>query len=130
MPEPSCIFCSLPEMYPERVIDKNTYWYVVKDLNPVSEGHRIIILKRHLASFFELETDEVTQLYSQLRMEREVLVYELKPDGFNIGINEGEAAGRTVHHLHVHIIPRYVGDVENPRGGVRGVIPGMADYPH
>ena len=121
----SCPFCSLP---PERIIDSNELALVIRDGFPVSKGHTLIIPKRHVKSLFELGGDEREDLFKALSRAKGLLESEMKPDGFNIGINEGIAAGQTVFHLHVHLIPRYQGDSEDPRGGVRWIFPGKAKY--
>ena len=95
---------------------------------PVSPGHALIIPKRHVASFFDLTKEEQLDLL-KLADEVKIIVEErYHPDGYNVGINVGEAAGQSVFHVHMHLIPRYHGDVSNPRGGVRGVIPTKQNY--
>jgi len=100
----------------------------VRDGFPVSPGHTLIIARRHVGSFFDLVGAEREGLLALLDAARAQMQQELLPDGFNIGINDGPAAGQTVPHLHMHLIPRYKGDVPDPRGGVRWVIPEKADY--
>ena len=100
----------------------------MRDGYPVSEGHALIIPKRHVQSFFELKAIEKAAVLQALDEAKEALDREFSPDGYNIGINDGEAAGQTVLHLHVHLIPRYKGDTEDPRGGVRHVFPQKAKY--
>ena len=99
------------------------------DSYPVSRGHTLLIPKRHVETFFALNEDELKDFFDLLLEIRQMIEHEFGPDGFNVGVNIGAAAGQTIAHLHIHVIPRYVGDVGNPRGGVRGVIPGRADYP-
>ena len=120
-----CPFCHLPA---ERIIEQNLHGYLIRDGFPVSPGHSLIIPKRHIASFFETTTDEREALLSLLDKAKQLAAEEFKPDGYNIGINDGAAAGQTVPHLHIHLIPRYAGDLDDPRGGVRWVIPDKADY--
>lgn len=120
-----CPFCSLPK---ERVIDSNHHGMVIRDGFPISPGHTLVIPNRHIGSFFELTPDERQSLLDLLDAAKLVLDSELKPDGYNIGINDGPSAGQTVPHLHIHLIPRYNGDQTDPRGGVRWVIPEKADY--
>ena len=98
------------------------------DNYPVSEGHALIIPKRHIISLLNLNNQETLHMYQLLKETCSIINDKFHPDGYNIGINEGEAAGRTIHHVHMHIIPRYFGDVENPRGGIRHIIPGKGDY--
>lgn len=98
------------------------------DEYPVSKGHTLVIPKRHVNKMDELTSDEIKDMYVILQQTKYLLQERYNPDGFNIGINEGEAAGQTVPHLHIHIIPRYNGDVDEPRGGIRGVIPNKQKY--
>jgi diadenosine tetraphosphate (Ap4A) HIT family hydrolase len=102
--------------------------YVIFDSYPISKGHTLIIPKRHVGSFFNLEEKERDDILSMLDRTKARLDAEYMPDGYNIGINDGPAAGQTVPHLHIHIIPRYEGDQEDPRGGIRWIFPDMADY--
>lgn len=95
---------------------------------PLSTGHSLVIPKRHIGSFFEASPDERNALFELLEHAKQSVQDEFHPDGFNIGINDGPAAGQTVPHLHIHLIPRYLGDLADPRGGIRWVIPGKADY--
>jgi diadenosine tetraphosphate (Ap4A) HIT family hydrolase len=110
------------------VIDENTTAMVIRDGYPVSPGHTLLIPKRHTGSFFDLSTQERDGLLALLDRAKRVLDAELQPQGYNIGINDGAAAGQTVPHLHVHLIPRFEGDLSDPRGGVRWVIPAKAKY--
>jgi diadenosine tetraphosphate (Ap4A) HIT family hydrolase len=120
-----CPFCTLPD---ERVIDQNDHGLVIRDGFPISPGHTLIIPKRHIGSFFDLYIAERSDLLGLLEKAKLDLENEFKPDGFNIGINDGPAAGQTVPHLHIHLIPRYAGDRVDPRGGVRWIFPEKADY--
>lgn len=119
----SCVFCALTDYLAE-----NELAYAVYDKYPVNPGHVLIIPKRHMAEYFELNTDEESAIWSLLREAKAKVERIHRPDGWNIGINNGKAAGQTVFHLHVHLIPRYAGDVEAPEGGVRGVIPSRQKY--
>ena len=125
MTQKVCAFCALPN---ERIINSNIFGVVVRDGFPISEGHTLIIPKRHIGSFFELDVQERDALFSLLDQEKAVLSDKHSPDGFNIGINDGPAAGQTIAHLHIHLIPRYKGDLPDPRGGVRWIIPSKAKY--
>lgn len=98
------------------------------DAFPVAEGHTLIVPKRHVASLFELAEEELAAVWRAVARVREALASELRPDGFNIGLNDGTSAGQTVMHAHVHVIPRRKGDVVDPRGGVRWVVPDKAAY--
>ncbi len=120
-----CPFCTLPT---DRIISESDYTITIRDGFPVSEGHTLIIPKRHVQSFFELQAIEKAAVLQALDETKETLDNEFSPDGYNIGINDGEAAGQTVMHLHVHLIPRYKGDTKDPRGGIRYVFPGKAKY--
>jgi diadenosine tetraphosphate (Ap4A) HIT family hydrolase len=120
-----CPFCTLP---PERIIDSNDLALVIRDGYPVSPGHTLVIPKRHIGSWFEITQAEQQALLDLLTKTKAVLEAEFKPDGYNIGINDGPSAGQTVPHLHMHLIPRYKGDQEDPRGGVRWIIPEKAKY--
>jgi len=121
----TCAFCTLPSA---RVIDENATAMVIRDGYPVSPGHTLLIPKRHTGSFFDLSTQERDDMLALLDCSKRVLDAELQPQGYNIGINDGAAAGQTVPHLHVHLIPRFEGDLPDPRGGVRWVIPAKAKY--
>ena len=125
MTQKDCIFCNLE---PDRIVSASDYTVTIRDGFPVSEGHTLIIPRRHVQSFFELQAIEKAAILQALDEAKEALDRELKPDGYNIGINDGEAAGQTVMHLHVHLIPRYKGDTEDPRGGIRHVFPQKAKY--
>ena len=120
-----CPFCHLPS---ERIAGGNTLGLIVRDAYPVSPGHTLIIPRRHVGSFFEITPDERAALLALLDEARDGLARSHQPAAWNIGINDGPAAGQTVPHLHIHLIPRYAGDVEDPRGGVRWVMPGKARY--
>lgn len=122
-----CLFCEI-ENKKEEFIYENQYFYVIRDHFPVSDGHSLVIPKRHMQTFFELTEEEIPFFHDALRETKENINEHFSPDGFNIGINQGTAAGQTIMHLHIHVIPRYTGDVSSPRGGVRGVIPGKQSY--
>jgi diadenosine tetraphosphate (Ap4A) HIT family hydrolase len=123
----SCPFCTIPD---ERIIAEDGPCFAIRDLYPVSPGHTLIIPRRHVASFRELTADEWAAVH---RLAKAVFEDLAARDGAvqacNLGINDGRLAGQTVPHAHIHLIPRRAGDVRRPRGGVRGVIPGKADYP-
>jgi diadenosine tetraphosphate (Ap4A) HIT family hydrolase len=114
-----CPFCDPGK----RVIVENQLAASLRDAQPASRGHTLIVPKRHCTSFFDLTPEEVEACYELLRRERENLLRDLRPDGFNVGVNDGAAAGQSVEHTHWHLIPRYRGDHPDPRGGVRHVIP-------
>jgi len=123
-----CLFCD-KENQKFKLIVENDFCVARWDANPISKGHALIIPRKHILSFFDLKEVELVKMFSLMKEAKNVIQKEYNPDGFNIGINDGEAAGRTIHHLHIHLIPRYKGDVDNPRGGVRHIIPGKGNYP-
>lgn len=125
VPEKPCVFCHLP---PQRIEFANAKGMVIRDAFPISQGHTLIIPRRHVGSFFDIDAEERDALLRLLDEAKRRLDKEFKPDGFNIGINDGAAAGQTIAHLHIHLIPRYAGDREDPRGGVRWINPGKAKY--
>src|SRR6478736_4893087 len=116
----SCPFCSLS---PDRVFWQGELTTGIWDGFPVSEGHALLIPRRHVASWFEATPAERAELLEGIEKAKVAIELLYSPNGYNIGINVGEAAGQTVFHLHVHLIPRYHGDVMDPRGGVRHVVP-------
>jgi diadenosine tetraphosphate (Ap4A) HIT family hydrolase len=120
-----CPFCALPA---SRIVDRNQAGVVVRDAYPVSRGHTLVIPARHVETFFETTADERSGLLSLLDTAKQQLDAEFAPAAYNIGINDGAAAGQTVLHLHIHLIPRYPLDRDDPRGGVRWVIPEKAKY--
>ncbi len=120
-----CLFCQLRE---ERIIGQCDLTMAFLDSCPVSTGHALIIPKRHVATYFDITEQEQNAIAKSLQKAKLILDEEFSPDGYNIGVNNGEAAGQSIMHLHVHLIPRYKGDVENPKGGVRWVISNKADY--
>ncbi len=122
---PICPFCTPA---PSDIVLANDLAYARFDLYPVSPGHLLAIPFRHVASFFEATAAEQAALLSLVHDARRLLDERYAPDGYNIGVNIGAAAGQSVMHLHLHVIPRYVGDMEEPKGGVRGVIPGKRGY--
>ncbi|WP_022949731.1 HIT family protein [Methylohalobius crimeensis] len=124
-PTHPCPFCTLPD---ERVIAHSPLALAVRDGFPVSPGHTLIIPRRHVGSFFDTRSDERSDLLALLERAKAQLISEFQPDGFNIGINDGAAAGQMVAHLHIHLIPRYLGDQSDPRGGVRWILPEKACY--
>jgi len=120
-----CPFCGLD---PKRIRIETTTGIVVRDGFPVSPGHTLILPRRHIGSFFDLTENERTDLMHLLDRAKRDVETEFRPGGYNIGINDGAVAGQTVPHLHIHLIPRYAGDRQDPRGGVRWVIPDKAQY--
>jgi diadenosine tetraphosphate (Ap4A) HIT family hydrolase len=123
-PNNPCLFCKDPR----GVSLERELAYSARDTYAVSPGHTLVIPRRHVASFFDLTPEEVNACMELITEERTLLDEEFKPDGYNIGVNVGAAAGQSILHVHIHIIPRYQGDVENPQGGVRHVIPKKGHY--
>ncbi|MBU5638973.1 HIT family protein [Geomonas sp. Red69] len=123
--EATCPFCR-PD--PAKVLLENELAFAFYDGFPVTLGHTLVVPKRHVASFFDISSEEQAALFDLVGKVRELLLEQHAPDAFNIGINDGVAAGQTVLHLHIHLIPRYAGDTEDPRGGVRWIMPVKAPY--
>jgi diadenosine tetraphosphate (Ap4A) HIT family hydrolase len=120
-----CLFCNTDR---EKVAE-NSLAYVIKDAYPVSEGHALIIPKRHFDSYFDIKQPELNAVQSLLsETQKQITQSDNSVTGFNIGINQGKDAGQTIFHCHIHLIPRRAGDVENPRGGIRHLIPGKGGY--
>jgi len=120
----NCPFCSS-----DRPVEaQNTHAIAVRDTYPVSTGHTLVIPRQHVADITELPSEAYDACFQLVRQTIETLKAEGAPDGFNVGVNIGAAAGQTVFHAHIHVIPRYSGDVDKPRGGVRCVIPDKQNY--
>jgi diadenosine tetraphosphate (Ap4A) HIT family hydrolase len=121
-----CIFCAMPR---ERVIASNSLAYAIRDGFPVTPLHTLIIPKRHLTDYFELSEEELLACHDLIHLlKANIQKEDLAVEGFNIGMNAGEVAGQTIFHCHIHLIPRRRDDVENPRGGVRHLIPNKGFY--
>ena len=112
-------FLDIPE---DRVIYKDEYFFIIKDAFPVSPGHLLVISNELRKDFFSLTRIEKERLIILIDIAKGIIESEYSPDGFNVGMNCGESAGQTVFHFHCHVIPRYIGDMENPRGGIRHCI--------
>ena len=125
-PNNPCLFCNIKESGPA---DENTFAYASYDTYPVSELHCLIIPKRHVKDYFELTKDEVIACNELIKKIKEkILLKDSSVKGFNIGSNVGKIAGQSILHCHIHLIPRREGDVENPQGGIRSVIPLKQHY--
>ncbi len=111
-----------------RLLTANEHALAVRDAFPVSPGHTLVVPRRHVASLFALTPAEQRAVWELVARVRSHLDAALRPDAFNVGLNDGPAAGQTVPHAHVHVIPRYEGDVPDPRGGVRWILPARANY--
>lgn len=122
--EKPCPFC---EGTLKKIIE-NEWAFCIEDKFPVSRGHSLVIPKVHVSDLFALPEKEYTELFQMVRVVRNLLTEKYEPQGFNVGVNCGKAAGQTVPHVHVHVIPRYRKDVVDPTGGVRGVIPDKQKY--
>jgi diadenosine tetraphosphate (Ap4A) HIT family hydrolase len=119
-----CIFCD-----PKReILARNESAIAVFDTYPVSPGHALVLPLRHVATIWDLSSAEYDDCFRLVRAVQPILAARFSPDGFNVGANCGEAAGQSVWHAHIHVIPRYQGDTPNPRGGVRHVIPLKGNY--
>ena len=120
-----CPFCSLLR---DRLVFESELALAIRDGFPVSPGHTLVIPRRHVASFFETTPDEQAAMLKLLNLARIDLDHRRHPVAYNVGINDGPAAGQTIPHVHIHLIPRYAGDRDDPRGGVRWVLPERAAY--
>lgn len=120
----SCIFCNLDR----EILAQDAHAIAIYDAHPVAKGHTLVIPRRHVATVWDLDAEEYAACFALVRAVRVMIEAQFAPDGFNIGVNCGEAAGQTVAHAHIHLIPRYWGDVPKPRGGVRNVIPHQGHY--
>lgn len=128
MNEDYCPFCDLETEAYGRIIERSELFYLIYSLYEVSEGHALIIPKKHMEHPYHMRAGQWIDFGTMLEYAVEYLEYKYSLQGFNIGWNVGEAGGQTIMHAHCHIIPRYDGDVEDPRGGIRHVIPEKANY--
>ena len=118
-----CIFCQMKDY-----ILENELAYAIYDKYPVGKGHMLFIPKRHVKDFFDITKEEREAIFELIDEGKKLLDKKYSPDSYNVGINCGEHAGQTIMHVHVHLIPRYIGDMKDPTGGVRGVIPYKMKY--
>lgn len=123
---PECVFCNVPE---SDIIAENELALALFDRFPVNRGHALIVPRRHVATYFEATEEEQHAMNHLLSEVKRLLDVRYSPDGYSIGVNVGTAAGQTIFHLHVHLVPRYTGDVPDPRGGVRNIKPALVPYP-
>ena len=126
MNDSQCIFCNLDQ--DKEIIAENELAVAFYDSFPVNPGHSLIIPKRHVANYFDLSVEECVAMQALLKVVQTKVEERFHPDGYNIGVNVNVAAGQSVFHVHMHLIPRFLGDVEDPKGGVRGVIPSKQKY--
>lgn len=122
----ACVFCE--RIAAGETVVESELSAAFRDAYPVSNGHTLVVPKRHVEGAFSLSEEEQHDLLALIRQVKTQLDSRLRPAGYNVGVNAGTAAGQTVAHVHVHVIPRYDGDVPDPRGGVRWVIPKRAAY--
>ena len=121
-----CIFCSIKK---DELLFENNLAYASTDSYPVSKLHSLVVPKRCIKNFFELNNQEIIACYDLIKkLQKKILSEDNTVKGFNIGTNSGKAAGQSIFHCHIHVIPRREGDVENPQGGVRSVIPSKQHY--
>ena len=121
-----CLFCNKAK---QKIIYTSNFFFVVRDSYPVTKLHTLIIPHRHVSNFFDLYSDELIDLNQILKNQRKSLLnLDKKISAFNVGVNAGVDAGQSIMHCHIHLIPRRKGDIKNPRGGVRGVIPSKQKY--
>lgn len=118
-----CVFCQMKDY-----ILENELAYAIYDKYPVGKGHMLFIPKRHVKDFFDITKEEREAIFDLIDEGKKLLDEKYSPDSYNVGINCGEHAGQTIMHVHVHLIPRYIGDMKDPTGGVRGVIPEKMKY--
>ncbi|MEK6592756.1 MAG: HIT family protein [Pseudomonadota bacterium] len=123
--EKKCPFCPPP---PDRILIERPLAFVKRDAHPLTTGHALVIPRRHVACFFDTTAEERQAMLELLDEAKALLDREHRPDAYNIGINNGTAAGQSVMHVHLHVIPRYLGDTGDPRGGIRMIIPERAKY--
>ena len=125
-PNNPCLFCNINK---KDIEEENNPSYASYDSYPVSKNHCLIIPKRHVSEYFDLTKEEIMACNDLISiMKNKIMIEDKSVKGFNIGVNSGKVAGQSIMHCHIHLIPRRVGDVENPQGGVRGVIPSKQHY--
>jgi len=125
-PNNPCLFCKINK---KDIEEENNLSYASYDSYPVSKNHCLIIPKRHVSEYFDLTKEEIIACNDLISiMKHKIMSEDKSVKGFNIGVNSGKVAGQSIMHCHIHLIPRRVGDVENPQGGVRGVIPSKQHY--
>jgi diadenosine tetraphosphate (Ap4A) HIT family hydrolase len=120
-----CPFCESTDR--DLLVD-NANSFAILDNYPISPGHTLIIPIRHVGSYFDLTRNERDDLWDLVEQAKAALDSQFAPDSYNIGMNDGPAAGQTIGHCHIHVVPRYAGDVSDPRGGLRWIMPDKADY--
>lgn len=121
----NCKFCDISK---KDYIFENDLAYAIYDKFPVNKGHILVIPKRHFPNYFNATPEEILAMNDIIHQVKDFLDKKQKPDGYNVGVNVNEAAGQTIYHMHIHIIPRYIGDQEDPRGGIRKIKKQLVDY--
>lgn len=124
---PDCVFCQLRKHEDRQILARTQSFFAVRDKYPVNVGHTLLIPFRHVSRLRDLSVEEFGDLRQILGMVQDELA-DQSAEGFNVGVNEGEAAGQTIPHLHIHVIPRYTGDVDSPRGGIRNLKTALVEY--
>ena len=124
---PECVFCELQNENDRPIRARTKSFFAVDDKYPVNLGHTLLIPFRHVSRLRDLTSDEFSEIKEILKTIQDQLLGQ-NAEGFNIGVNEGEVAGQTISHLHIHVIPRYAGDVERPRGGIRNLKNALVEY--
>lgn len=122
----TCPFCQLDK---KQILLENKNAVAFFDKYPVQKGHMLIIPKEHVPTYFDASNQQINDIHELIKLGKKLLDREFSPDGFNIGVNIGFYGGQTIHHLHFHLIPRYKGDIEDPRGGIRNMLPNLVKYP-
>jgi len=122
----NCIFCE--EIEPEDYLFENELAFAIYDKYPVSKGHVLVIPKRHFPNYFNATKEEIVAMNEITHVVKDYLDEHYEPHGYNVGVNVHEAAGQTIFHMHIHIIPRHIGDVEDPRGGIRNIKDQLVPY--
>jgi len=124
----TCPFCEIKLQDNNSLIEESINGLAFFDKYPISDGHALVIPSRHVEDLFDLNSEEISDIWKLVEKVKSILSKKFHPNGFNIGINIGEVSGQTISHAHVHVIPRYKGDVPDPRGGIRWVKPDKAKY--
>jgi diadenosine tetraphosphate (Ap4A) HIT family hydrolase len=124
---PACPLCAVLEER-EAAVAENALAVLIADAFPLNPGHHLVVPRRHEGDYFALSPEEAAALWELAAEARRIIDAERHPDGYNLGVNVGEAGGQTIGHVHVHVIPRYAGDVADPRGGIRWIVPERAAY--
>lgn len=122
----TCPFCQLEQ---DQIVLENNGAIAFFDKYPVQKGHLLVIPKKHVETYFDASEEQLLAIHQLIKEGKRLIDEQYNPDGYNIGVNIGHYGGQTIHHLHFHLIPRYKGDVKDPRGGIRKAIPNLIPYP-